>query len=158
MRLFMTSIAPLLGWIAFQLFRFPLLKKSRAKHRFVMKLFRYAADYGSVRALSVYGHLLFFRGEGITNRIQGAIYIERAADKGDSKAAYQMGKIFEEGHQNYPVDPDKAVKYYHKAAETGHMLAIKRLVDVYTHGELKKEKSGVDAAYWLNQLEASRAS
>ncbi|BBB25551.1 conserved hypothetical protein [Amphritea japonica ATCC BAA-1530] len=152
----MTSIAPLLGWVAFQLFRFPLLKKSRAKHRFVMKLFRYAADYGSVRALSVYGHLLFFRGEGMTNRIQGAIYIERAADKGDSKAAYQMGKIFEEGHQNYPVSPGKAVKYYHKAAEAGHILAIKRLVDIYKNGELETGESESDAAHWLNQLEAGR--
>ena len=153
MRLFMTLFAPLLGWLAFQLFRFPLFKKSQIKHRLVMKLFRYAADNGSVRALSVYGHLLLFRGEGVTNRIQGVIYIERAADKGDSKAAYQMGKIFEEGYQNYPVNPDKAVKYYRKSADSGHMLAIRRLVDVYNNGELEQAKSGADAAYWLNKLE-----
>lgn len=153
MRLFKTLFAPLMGWIAFQLFRFPWFKKSRLKHRLVMKLFRYAAEYGSVRALSVYGHLLFFRGEGMANRVQGALYIERAADKGESKAAYQMGKIFEEGYQNYPVNPDRAVKYYSVSAQTGHILAIRRLVDVYSNGELEQTQSGVDAAYWLNQLE-----
>ncbi|WP_372597205.1 tetratricopeptide repeat protein [Amphritea sp.] len=154
MRLFMTLIAPLLGWIAFRLFHLPLLKKSEAKHRFVMKLFRYAADYGSVRALSVYGHLLHFRGEGMNNRIQGLIYLERAADKGDSKAAYQMGKIFEEGYQNYPADPVKAVKYYRQSAESGHILALRRMVDICSKGELEQEKSAVDAAYWLDLLEA----
>lgn len=156
MRLFMTLFAPLLGWFAFQLFRFPLFKKSRIKHQLVMKLFRYAADNGSVRALSVYGHLLFFRGEGMTNRIQGIIYIERAADKGDSKAAYQMGKIFEEGHQNYASNPDKAVKYYRKSASAGHILSIRRLVDVYSNGELEQERSGAEAAHWISQQEDSR--
>lgn len=153
MRLLMTLIAPLIGWIAFQLFHLPLMKRSRAKHQLVMKLFRYAADYGSVRALSVYGHLLFFRGEGMTNRIQGVIYLERAADKGDSKAAYQMGKIFEEGYQNYPIDDAKAVTYYHQAAQKGHVLAIKRMVDIFSNGELGQAKSDVEAAYWLDKLE-----
>ncbi len=154
MRLFMTLIAPFLGWLAFRLFHLPIMKSSKVKHRFVMKLFRYAADYGSVRALSVYGHLLHFRGEGMNNRIQGVIYIERAADKGDSKAAYQMGKIFEEGYQNYPADAAKAVKYYRQAAESGHILAIKRMVDIFSKGEMEQEKSDIDAAYWLDQLEA----
>lgn len=156
MRLFMTLIAPLLGWIAFRLFHLPILKGSKAKHRFVMKLFRYAADYGSVRALSVYGHLLHFRGEGVTNRVQGLIYLEQAANKGDSKAAYQMGKTFEEGYQTYQADATKAVNYYRQSAESGHILAIRRMVDICTNGELGQEKSDIDAAYWLNQLEAGR--
>ncbi|MBU2965406.1 SEL1-like repeat protein [Amphritea sp. 2_MG-2023] len=154
MRLLMTLIAPLLGWIAFRLFHLSFMKGSRAKHQLVMKLFRYAADYGSVRALSVYGHLLFFRGEGMTNRIQGLIYLERAADKGDSKAAYQLGKVFEEGYSTYPADPVKAVKYYRQAAESGHILAIKRMVDICTNGELEQAQSGADAASWLAKLEA----
>ncbi|WP_299199162.1 sel1 repeat family protein [uncultured Amphritea sp.] len=154
MRLFMKLIAPLLGWIAFRLFHLPILKGSKAKHSFVMKLFRYAADYGSVRALSVYGHLLHFRGEGVTNRIQGLIYLERAADKGDSKAAYQMGKTYEEGYETYKADAVKAVNYYRQAAEAGHILAIRRMVDITTNGELEQEASGIDSAHWLNQLEA----
>ncbi len=156
MRLFMTLIAPLLGWIAFRLFHLPVMKGSKAKHNFVMKLFRYAADYGSVRALSVYGHLLHFRGEGVTNRIQGVIYLERAANKGDSKAAYQMGKIFEEGYETYSADATKAVRYYRQAAESGHILAIRRMVDITTNGELGQAASGADSAHWLNQLEAGR--
>lgn len=156
MRLLMTLVAPLLGWIAFHLFHLRFMKRSRAKHQLVMKLFRYAADYGSVRALSVYGHLLFFRGEGMTNRIQGLIYLERAAEKGDSKAAYQLGKVFEEGYQTYPVDPVKAVKYYRQAAQGGHVLAIKRMVDIFTNGELGQAEAGDEAAQWLKMLEADR--
>ncbi|MDO6562932.1 sel1 repeat family protein [Amphritea sp. 1_MG-2023] len=154
MRLLMTLMAPLLGWIALRLFHLPLLQRSHTKHRFVMKLFRYAADYGSVRALSVYGHLLFFRGEGLTNRIQGVIYLERAADKGDSKASYQMAKVFEEGYQTYSANPVKALKYYRQAAESGHILAIKRMVDIFTNAELGQVESSADARYWIEQLEA----
>ncbi|GGK76207.1 tetratricopeptide repeat protein [Amphritea balenae] len=152
MRLVMTLLAPLLGWISFQLFRMPLFKKSPRKHRLVMKLFRYAADNGSVRALSVYGHLLFYRGEGETNKVQGAIYLERAADKGDMKAAYQMGKIFEQGYQNFPMSQEKACRYYQAAAEQGHVLALRRMVDAYSEGELGLDVSESEAGFWQAKL------
>lgn len=151
MRSLMTLLAPLLGWIAFKLFHLPLLKRSRKKHNFVMKLFRFAADNGSTRALSVYGHLLFFRGDGLTNRIQGAIYLERAADKGDAKAAYQMAKIYEEGYQNYPVNHPRALELYRRSAEAGHILAIRRLITVYTEGELSQQRDEAEIRYWQDK-------
>lgn len=148
MRLLMTLLAPVLGWIAFRLFRMPLLKHSRRKHTLVMKMFRLAADYGSVRALSVYGHLLFYRGEGLTNKIQGAIYLQRAADKGDAKAAYQMARIYQEGFDNYPVNHEQAVALYRVAAAAGHLLAVRRLIEIYSRGELSQRQDDAEADYW----------
>lgn len=114
-----------------------------------MKLFRFAADNGHKRALSVYGHLLHFRGDGAQNRIQGGIYLQQAADKGDVKAQYQMGKIFEEGFEHYfQPDESKALTFYQQAAEQGHQLAIKRLVDVYENGELGQLADLALAASW----------
>ena len=151
MRLFMTLVAPLLGWFAYFLFRLTVAKKSRVKHNIVMKLFRYAADYGSVKALSVYGHLLFFRGDGETNKVQGAIYLERAAEKGDIKAAYQMAKIYEVGYTRFAKDQDKARGFYLQAAEGSHPLALRRMVDIYTDGELGQDISEARAAFWRDK-------
>lgn len=137
MRYLMRGLAPVVFWIANTLFRSRVLQKSRRKHTLVMKLFRYAADNGNKRALSVYGHLLHFRGEGAQNQIQGGIYLQRAADMGDVKACYQMGRIYEQGFASYfAVDEVKALSYFQQAAEAGHQLAIKRLVEVYSEGEL----------------------
>lgn len=157
MRLLMKLLAPLLGWFAYFLFRLPVGKKSRGKHTLVMKLFRYAADYGSVKALSVYGHLLFFRGEGETNKIQGAIYLERAAEKGDTKAAYQMARIYEQGYTNFTVDPAKSVSFYLQAAEGAHPLAIGRLIEIYSNGELEQAVSEVQAIFWQEKRQSIKS-
>lgn len=128
MRLIGRVLAPLIFWMAYALFRSPFARGSKARHDYVMKLFRYAADHQSRRALSVYGHLLHFRGEGVSNRIQGAIYLQQAADLGDMKAQYQMGRIFESGFEGYfRVDALKARHYFSLAARQGHSLALTRL-------------------------------
>lgn len=120
--------APLIFWIAYGLFRSPIAQGGKAGHDFVMKLFRYAADHRSRRALSVYGHLLHFRGDGIQNKIQGAIYLQQAADRGDMKSQYQMGKVFEQGFEGYfQVDELKARHYYSLAARQGHPLALTKI-------------------------------
>lgn len=153
MRWLMKLLAPLLFWIAFGLFRSSILKRSERKHHFVMKLFRYAADNGSCRALSVYGHLLHFRGDGVDNRIQGGIYLQRAADMGDVKAQYQMGKIFEEGFEHYfQPNAGKALDYYTRAADQGHQLALQRLIDVYSQGELGEGVNETEADRWRSRL------
>ncbi|MGH1463423.1 MAG: tetratricopeptide repeat protein [Neptuniibacter sp.] len=153
MRWFSRLIAPVIFVIAYALFRSSVKRKSRKKHDFVMKLFRFAADHGHQKALSVYGHLLHFRGEGPENRIQGGIYLQQAAEKGDQKAQYQMGKIFETGFEHYfQPDLSKAHKFYTQAAEQGHQLAIKRMVDVYTHGELGQTADSSQSEQWARRL------
>ncbi|MGD9861022.1 MAG: tetratricopeptide repeat protein [Marinobacterium sp.] len=133
----MRQLAPLIAWLADRLFHLSLFKRSRQRHRLIMRLFRFAADNGSQRALSVYGHLLHFRGEDVASRIQGGIYLQRAADAGDPKAQYQMGRIFENGFEHYfTPDLGKALHYYRQAAEQLHPLAIRRMIEVYEEGAL----------------------
>lgn len=133
----MRQLAPLIAWLADRLFHFPLLQSSRLRHWMAMRLFRFAADNGSRRALSVYGHLLHFRGTDVASRIQGGIYLQRAADKGDAKAQYRMGQIFEQGFESYfQPDLSQALTYYRQAAEQQHPLAIKRMIEVYEEGAL----------------------
>ena len=118
-----------------------------------MKLFRFCADNGSKPALSVYGHLLHFRGEGVENRIQGGIYLQRAAEKGDTKAQYHMGRIYEEGFESYFLaNEQKAFNYYRLAAEQGHVLAIRRLVTAYEEGELGQVVDSEKAKEWEIKL------
>ncbi|PIE25270.1 MAG: hypothetical protein CSA60_01005 [Neptuniibacter caesariensis] len=152
MRFLSRLLAPAVFFIAYRMFRSSLQQKSIKKHNFVMKLFRFAADNGHKTALSVYGHLLHFRGDGVQNRIQGGIYLQQAAEKGDAKAQYQMGKIFEEGFEHYfQPDSNKAFSFYCQAAEQGHPLAIKRLISVYQHGELGQEVNPARAEHWLSR-------
>ena len=152
MRWFSRLIAPLVFVIAYGLFRSSIQQKSRKKHTFVMKLFRFAADNGHKKALSVYGHLLHFRGEGEQNRIQGGIYLQQAAEKGDAKAQYQMGKIYEEGFGHYfQPDHSKALRFYASAAEQGHQLAIKRMVEVYRDGELGQASDVTESEKWQSK-------
>ncbi|MFC6671779.1 tetratricopeptide repeat protein [Marinobacterium aestuariivivens] len=149
MRLLMKLMAPAIFWLAYGLFRSRLLRSSKRKHDLVMKLFRFAADNGSRRALSVYGHLLHFRGEGIANRIQGALYLERAAGMGDARACYQMGRISEQGFEHrFSPDPVRALHYYRLAAQQRHPLALRRLVEVYRDGGLGQTPDPAERARW----------
>ena len=142
MRLLMKLLSPLVFWVGYGLFRSPFLRRSRSRHNWAMKVLRFAADNGHRRALSVYGHLLHFRGEGVANRIQGAIYLQRAAEMGDSKALYQMGRIHENGYEHhFPVDPAKALEAYRQAAELGHPLAIRRMEQLDESGEFDSEQT-----------------
>ncbi len=153
MRLLMKVMAPVVFWLAYGIFRMRWLKASRHRHLLAMKLFRLAADNGHRRALSVYGHLLHFRGDGIANRVQGAIYLQLAADKGDSKACYQMGRIFEQGFEHrFVADTAKALHYYRRAAEQQHPLALRRLADVYRDGELGQAVDLETAQRWEAQI------
>ncbi len=153
MRLLMRGLSPAVFWLAYGLFRMRWLKSSRRKHLLAMQLFRLAADSGQRRALSVYGHLLHFRGEGIASRIQGAIYLQQAADKGDSKACYQMGRVYETGFEHhFPPDPAKSLHYYRFAAEQQHPLAVRRLAAVYRKGELGQAADLQAAERWEQSL------
>jgi len=137
MRSMRRMTAPLVNWLAGQLFHLPVLKGSRRRHRIAMYLYRQAAESGSRAALSTYGHLLHFRGEDVSSRVQGGIYLERAAEQGDARAQYQMGRIYEQGFEHYfRPDAVKALRYYRMSAEQRHPLAVKRMIEVYEEGVL----------------------
>ena len=148
-RVVLMAVAPLLFWVAYAAFRSRWWRHSGRKQRWVMSTFRLAADVGYRKALSVYGYLLFLRGDSSQSKIQGGIYLEKAADKGDMRAQYQVGKIYEEGFEFYfRPDPAKALHWYRAAAAQGHGLAITRLADAAERGELGLPPDPREAERW----------
>ena len=143
----------LAAWTAYALFRSPLARRSKWVHDKTMKLFRVGAQRGSVKALSTYGFLLHFRGADAASKEQGALYIQAAAERGEAKSQYQMGKLYESGYP--PVIfklADKAFEHYEAAAEQGHPVAIQRMADIYTKGELGREVDVEKAQQWEAKL------
>lgn len=133
----MRPLASLINGLAGYLFHLPVFRQSRLRHRLAMRLYRWAAERGSRAALATYGHLLHFRGEDLASRIQGGLYLQRAADLGDARSQYQMGRIYEQGFEHYfRPDPVKALAYYRRAGEQNHPLAVKRMIEVYEEGAL----------------------
>ena len=149
----MSLIGNLAAWTAYAIFTSPLARRSKWIHDKTMKLFRVGAQRGSVKALSTYGFLLHFRGADAASKEQGALYIQAAAERGDVRSQYQMGKLYEAGYP--PVIfkiADKAFENYKAAAEQGHPIAIQRMVDIYTNGELGRDVDFVVAKEWEAKL------
>jgi len=145
----MSLLGNLAAWTAYALFRSPIARRSKWVHDKTMKLFRVGAQRGSVKALSTYGFLLHFRGADAASKEQGALYIQAAAERGEAKSQYQMGKLYESGYP--PVIfkmADNAFESYKAAAEQGHPIAIQRMVDIYTQGELDREIDLSAAQSW----------
>lgn len=151
----MWRAAPLINGLAEQLFHLPFLRGSRRRHQIAMRLYRWAAEHGSRPALSTYGHLLHFRGEDMASRIQGGIYLQRAADLGEAKAQYQVGRIFEQGFEHhFRADPVKALAYYRLAGEQCHPLAVKRMIAVYEEGALGAVIDPARAKCWRRRQQS----
>jgi TPR repeat protein len=149
----MSLLGSFAAWSAYALFRSPIARRSKWVHDKTMKLFRVGAQRGSVKALSTYGFLLHFRGADAASKEQGALYIQAAAERGEAKSQYQMGKLYESGYP--PVifkQTDKAFEHYVAAAEQGHPIAIQRMVDIYTQGELGQEIDLSAAQSWESKL------
>jgi TPR repeat protein len=62
------------------------------------------------------------------------LWARKAADRGHSKAEYQVGSFFEAGI-GVEVDGVEALRWYQKAAAQGHKRAIQRLVDIKKAGK-----------------------
>jgi tetratricopeptide (TPR) repeat protein len=56
-------------------------------------------------------------------------YFERAAEKGEKKANYYLGQLYERKEK-----PEKAAKYYEKAAEEGDFEAAYKIGMMYFNG------------------------
>ena len=141
------------GWLAYQSFRSPLARRSQWIHTQTMKLFRVAADRGDAPSLATYGFLLYFRGADQASKEQGALYIKAAAEAGDSRSQYQMGRFFEQGGSALLTKDDaNAYGYYKKAADQGHPLAIQKMIDIYHNGELGQTPQTDKALDWSSKL------
>lgn len=156
-RLLFRLMAPLYFWIGYTAIRSGKFPITNGRNQWIMKMLRLAADFNHRRALSLYGHLLHLHGDTSQSKIQGGIYLQRAADMGDMKAQYFIGRLFENGFELYfSIDEDKAVSYYQLAAEQGHIIAINRLIDIYENGEMQIPQDPEKADYWRQHSSSSR--
>ncbi|QLF91714.1 sel1 repeat family protein [Pseudomonas sp. ABC1] len=92
------------------------------------------ANLGDRDAQGFYGHLLLFRGQGLGSRQEGMRLLERAAQAGDAKAAYQVGCLYLDDHPWRAADPARAAHWWGQAADAGHPLAASRLGKLYESG------------------------
>ncbi|WP_262927468.1 tetratricopeptide repeat protein [Phytohalomonas tamaricis] len=134
------------------------LAHSPRKHRLTMRLFRRCANAGHIDALSRYGHLLFQRGASPQDKAVGARCVVRAAEAGDTQAQYQAGMIYEHGCAQYMRRDDRAVTWYARAAEAGHLLAAQRLAKAYRKGELGLPVDEGRAAGWDSYVDAESSA
>lgn len=92
------------------------------------------AAQGDVPAQAFYGHVLYFRGQGLAAKREGVRLLQLAAEAGDAKAAYQMGVISLSGSLLAAPDGQAAARWWSRAAEAGHPLAAARLEQLYRNG------------------------
>ncbi len=92
------------------------------------------AAIGDTKAQSFYGHILLFRGQGYGARQEGIRLLRLAAEKGDAKAAYQMGVVSLSEDATHGPDGLKAAHWWALAVEAGHALAASRLAQLYLAG------------------------
>lgn len=142
-------------FLAEKLFHSSILKGSKLRHQWVMKLFKQSANEGHLKALSIYGHLLYFRGASPVDKGQGANYLLDAAKQGDVKAQYQMACIYEKGYGHIQKNFECAVRWFVRSAEQGHPLACRKLATACEKGELGLAKNPDQAEYWQKKIHRS---
>lgn len=138
-RLLFSLMAPVYFWLGYSAIWSGKFAISQGRNQWIMKLLRLSADFNHQRGLSMYGHMLHLHGENQQSKIQGGIYLQRAADMGDMKAQYLVGRIYDQGFTaHFAPDKDKAIHYYQLAAEQDHIIAIKRLAELQEQTLTKK--------------------
>jgi TPR repeat protein len=60
--------------------------------------------------------------------------IRKRAESGSAEAQFEMGTFYELGFTSVPADSQKAMEWYRKAAEQGHVLAREGLEDLSREG------------------------
>ena len=96
--------------------------------------------------------LLYDRGEGVIENKQKALnWALLAAAQGDREATYASAVWLERGYSG-KSEPYLAVSLYEKAAEQGHVNAMKSLVSIYG-GDAGVPENKERAEYWMNKLQ-----
>ncbi len=96
--------------------------------------------------------LLYDRGEGVIENKQKALnWALLAAAQGDREATYASAVWLERGYSG-KSEPYLAVSLYEKAAEQGHVNAMKSLISIYG-GDAGVPKNKERAEYWMNKLQ-----
>ncbi|SER68508.1 hypothetical protein [Pseudomonas sp. NFPP19] len=117
-------------WLARRLFHWPWFVRQPRVWRWMEGQFARMANLGNVGALSFYGHILTFRGQGLGARQEGQRLLRLAALAGDGKAAYQLGVISLAGSPSKAPDAVEAARWWTLSAQAGHPLAALKLTQL----------------------------
>lgn len=80
---------------------------------------------------------------------------EPLAKQGDPLAQFNLALLYHSG-AGVPVDEQKAVSWYHKAADNGYYYAQEYLAIGYQEGWFGLPKDKKQASYWQKRLEDSQ--
>lgn len=118
---------------------------------------RIRAERGDPKAMYEYGDYLirnrprnfYIDGE------EGRAWIEKAADRGETKAMWSMGSI------NRPDDTKEGMKktvyWFRKGAEAGDPNSMLELANAYRFGKLGFDKDETKAKFWYDQISKAEA-
>ncbi|WP_043300740.1 MULTISPECIES: tetratricopeptide repeat protein [unclassified Pseudomonas] len=121
-------------WVARQLFHWPWFVRQPRGWEWLEGQFSRMANLGDLNAMGFYGHILLFRGKGLAARDEGLRLVRLAAERGDAKAAYQMGVTSLAGTLRSAPDAVAAVHWWEMALAGGHPLAAFKLAQLYRQG------------------------
>lgn len=82
--------------------------------------------------------------------------VEARAESGEAEAEFLMGTAFAEG-LGKPMDPERAVAWYRRAADQGHVLAQHNLGNVYFSGTGVSQSDEMAVYWWTLAAEAGDA-
>lgn len=92
---------------------------------------RDSADSGMLRAMNFLGYL-YWQGEGVRQDRDSALYyLQMASDKGDAKAAANLGHLLLSGAENLTADTARALQLLDYAASRHAPAAIRELADYF---------------------------
>jgi hypothetical protein len=80
---------------------------------------------------------------------------EPLAKQGDPLAQFNLALLYHSG-AGVEVDEQKAVSWYHKAADNGYYYAQEYLAIGYQEGWFGLPKDSKQAEYWMKRLEESQ--
>ncbi len=121
-------------WLARRLFHWSWALRQPRLWQWMQGQYARMAALDNRAAQSFYGHILLFRGQGLGARQEGLRLLRLAAQAGDAKSAYQLGRLSLAGDLQSPVDPVDALRWWRIAAAAGHVLAARRLADLLADG------------------------
>lgn len=121
-------------WLAQRLFHWPWAMRQPRLWHWMQGQFARRAALGDSAAQSFYGHILFFRGQGLGAREEGLRLLRLAARAGDAKSAYQLGVVALKGDLRTQADAAEAAGWWRIAADAGHPLAARRLSELLQAG------------------------
>ena len=109
-----------------------------------MAKFRSAADAGSAEAQA---RLAWILDQSEDNEAAVSLY-RQSAEQGHAAGEYGLAEMYAKG-EGVEKDADIALGWFTKAAEKGHLPALRVLISAYEKGQLGLEPDEIQTGRWL---------